>query len=105
MDNMGFIFIYITAGNRKEAEKIATHLLQKRLIACANMFPISSLYWWKGKIQNGKEYAVILKTVQKNYTNIKTEIEKIHSYKIPCIIQIPIKVNEKYGGWMRKEMR
>lgn len=102
---MGFLFVYVTAANQKEAQKIATHLLQKKLIACANIFPISSMYWWKGKIQNGKEVVVILKTIQNNYTTIKKEIEKIHSYEIPCIIQIPVKVNEKYGGWMRKEMK
>lgn len=101
---MSFILIYVTTANQKEAQKIATHLLQKKLIACANIFPIFSLYWWKGKIQNGKEFVLILKTVTKNYNKIKKEVERIHSYKIPCIIQIPVEVNEKYGGWMGKEV-
>ena len=101
---MSFIFVYVTAANKKEGDTIATHLLQKKLIACANIFAISSIYVWKGKVQKGKEYVVILKTVKSNYTTIKTEIEKIHSYDIPCIIQIPVTVNEKYGGWMGKEM-
>lgn len=102
---MAFTFLYVTAKDKKEASKIATHLLQKKLIACANTFPISSLYWWKENIQNEKEFVLILKTVQKNYTKIKKEIEKIHSYEIPCIIQIPVTVNEKYGRWMGKKMK
>ena len=101
---MAFIFIYITAANKKEAQKLALPLLEKRLIACANIFPISSVYWWKGKIKNGKEYALIVKTVKKNYNFIKKEIRKIHSYDTPAIIQIPVKVNEKYGEWMKGEM-
>ena len=102
---MSFIFVYVTAANKKEADMIGLHLLKKKLIACANIFPISSLYLWKGKVQKGNEYVIILKTVKSNYNKIKTEIEKIHSYDVPCIIQIPVTVNEKYGGWMRKEIK
>jgi len=47
--------VYITCRDEKEAVKISRHLLNKRLIACSNIHPIRSLYWWKGKIQDGKE--------------------------------------------------
>jgi periplasmic divalent cation tolerance protein len=45
-------FFYITNPSKEEAKRIAKHLLDKRIIACANIFPIESMYWWDGKDQN-----------------------------------------------------
>ena len=79
------ISIYVTCKDKKEAEKLAKILLEKKLIACANIHPISSLYRWKGKIEHSKEYAMILKTKKNMFDEIKDEIKKNHSYDVPCI--------------------
>lgn len=98
------IFVYITNPTKKEAEKIARHLFEKRLIACANIFPVASLYWWKGKIERGKEFVLIGKTKEKNYRKIIKEIEKIHSYSIPCVVKFPVSFNRKYEKWLIGEI-
>ena len=46
---MKYIFVYITNPTKKEAEKIARHLLEKRLIACANVFPVGKFLLVEGK--------------------------------------------------------
>ena len=97
--------VYITCKDKKEAETISMHLLKKRLIACANMFPIKSMYWWKGKIENQNEFAIIAKTLEKNYGKIKEEVSKLHSYTIPCILKITAEANEKYDKWVDGEVR
>ena len=102
---MNFIFIYITASTKKEAKKIATHLLEKRLIACANIFPINSLYWWENKIVDENEVVLIAKTKESNFKKVKSEVEKIHSYTIPCIIKIPVNANRKYLDWIKSEIK
>lgn len=102
---MNFIFVYITNPTKKEAKKIANHLLKKRLIACGNIFPINSLYWWKGKIVDDAEFVLIAKTTRANFEKVKKEVEKIHSYKIPCIIKIPVSSNKKYFDWLKKEIK
>ena len=49
---MGTAIGFITTAENEEAQKIANALLEKRLIACANIVKeISSSYWWKGKIE------------------------------------------------------
>jgi periplasmic divalent cation tolerance protein len=96
------IFIYITNPTKRVAKKIAKHLLQKRLIACANIFPINSLYWWEGKICDEKEFVLIAKTVEKNFEKVKNEVEKIHPYSIPCITKISVTPNKKYLNWLIK---
>ena len=85
-----YIFLYTTVGKKKNANRIANILLRKRLIACANIFPIDSQYWWQGKIQHDKEFWVILKTVAKNYRKIEQEIKRIHPYECPCLAAFEI---------------
>lgn len=96
---------YITCRDRKEAEKISMHLLKKRLIACANIFPIISLYWWKGKIVDGNENVIIAKTNNKNFKNLEKEVKKIHSYRIPCILKINAAANKEYMDWLNRQIK
>ncbi|RJO60060.1 divalent-cation tolerance protein CutA [candidate division WS5 bacterium] len=98
------ILVYITYPSKKEAEKAAGHLLKKKLVACANIFPIQSLYHWKGSLASEEEFVLLGKTKEQNYKNIKEEVSKIHSYEVPCIIKIPIEVNKEYGKWMEGEL-
>jgi periplasmic divalent cation tolerance protein len=102
-DYLSFVFVYVTNPNKKVAKKIAMHLLRKRLVACANIFPIESAYWWKGKIENVKEIVLILKTKKENFNKIKNEIKKIHPYSIPCIIKFDVEANKEYEKWIKKE--
>ena len=102
MDN--FVFVYITNPTEKEARRIARHLLKKRLIACANIFPINSLYLWKGKIADENEFVLIAKTTNSCFERVKSEVEKEHSYSVPCIVRIPVSSNEKYFNWLKGEI-
>ena len=98
---MSFIFIYVTTKDEQEANRIAEVLLEKKLIACANFFPMKSMYHWDGKIEKGKEFVLILKTKEEKFKEVKEEVKKIHSYDVPCIIKIKVEVDEKYGEWMK----
>ncbi len=100
---MVFIILYVTHKNLENAEKIASHLLQKKLIACANLFPITSSYWWKGKIENSGEIVSLLKTRKENWSKVKSEIKKIHPYETPCIIKMNVEANEDYESWVNDE--
>ncbi len=98
------IIVYITNPTKKEAKKIAKHLLSKKLIACANIIESASLYSWKSKLVDDKEYIMIAKTVNSKFGNIKKEVEKIHSYDTPCIVKISASANLKYLNWVTKEV-
>lgn len=100
---MSFIFVYITNPNKAEANRIALYLLKKRLIACANIFPIESQYWWKGKIEKAKECVLIAKTIKENFEKVKKEVKRMHKYTIPCITKIEVEANKEYENWLKKE--
>jgi len=102
---MGFILIYVTYPNIKEANKAVQHLLKKRLIACANTFPIKATSGWTGKIAECSEIISIFKTKKENWEKVKSEIKKIHPYKIPCIMKINVESNKEYADWIKSETK
>lgn len=102
-----FVVILVTCGSKKEASEIVDTLLKKRLIACGNIISgIESKFWWKGKIDKAKEVLVILKTTRENFNKVEKDIKRIHSYKVPEIIALPlIAGNKEYLNWLKEETR
>jgi periplasmic divalent cation tolerance protein len=97
-------FIYVTAPNKDVANDIAKTILKQRLAACANIYTIQSLYWWENNINEEPECVIIFKTKEELYQEVKNAIEKIHPYKIPCIIRLPIYANDLYHKWILGEI-
>jgi len=97
--------IYITFSSRKEAKRIAKILISKKIAACCNVFPIESVYWWKGKIENGKEFVLIAKTLSKKVKQLKEIVKKEHPYTIPFIGVLNAEVNEEYFEWMKESLK
>ena len=76
------IIIYVTCANTSEAETIASALVEKRLIACANILPpCAAVYRWEGKIEKGSEVAMILKTRAAIFEDVRKAICALHSYE------------------------
>ena len=103
---MKIVFVYITCKNKPEAKKIGKILLQGNLAACVNIFDnMESLYWWKGKIESAKETVLIAKTTRKLFPQLSKKVKSIHSYSVPCILQIPIADgNKEYLNWLMSNL-
>ena len=91
-----------TFPNKTIIKKIANQLVTDRIVACVNIFEISSVYSWNGKIENNnKEYLVIFKTTQKNKTILKKRLKDIHPYDVPEIAEIDVSsINSSYMKWI-----
>ncbi len=95
--------VYITCKEKDEATMIATVLVTKKLVACANIFPITSIYVWKEKLENSDEYVVIAKTLERRYIEVEKVVLSINSYECPCIIAWKIShVNSQYKKWVKE---
>lgn len=103
---MDISIIYMTARNEKEAEKIVTTLLDEKFIACGNIFPVRSIYSWKGNREDEKEAAVIMKTRSSKVLRTIKRIKELHSYEVPEIISFKVdKGNKDYLAWVSEETR
>lgn len=101
------VLIIITTLHKKEAAvKIGKGLLKERLIACYNLFPVESAYWWKGKILEENETLVIMKTNDNNFKKVEAYIKKHPGYEVPEVIALsPKSVNSSYLKWVNQETK
>ena len=101
-----YTLIYISTSGFSESKKIAMKLLQEKLVACTNIIrEIDSFYLWKGEINEDKESLLIAKTQSDKVGIVIKRVEEIHSYDVPCILQIQVKKGSKnYLNWMKREL-
>jgi periplasmic divalent cation tolerance protein len=91
---------YVPCPNDEQATLIARRLLEKKLIACANIFPIRSIYEWQGKIEEEAEVVLLAKTTPELFLALRAEVEAIHPYDTPCVLRLSGEANEKYFSWL-----
>ena len=77
--------------NRAAAEKLAHGLVERRLAACVNVLAgCTSIYRWKGAIENAQEVPVLIKTRSALYDELEAAITELHPYEVPEIIAVPV---------------
>ena len=70
--------IVITSASPNAAEPLVQKLLEKRLIACGNIWGgVQSMYWWNGEIQKDPEVLVLMET--------KSELAGVVVEEIFCV--------------------
>lgn len=96
------ILVYITAKDNAEAEKIASILLEEKLVACANIVKgVSSMYWWKGSVQRDEETVLICKSLSGLFTRLNERVLQLHGYDVPCVVALPIiDGNPRFIEWI-----
>ncbi|MCJ2531218.1 MAG: divalent-cation tolerance protein CutA [Candidatus Thermoplasmatota archaeon] len=81
-----YAMLYMTAGDAAEARSLVLGLIERGLVACGNIFPIQSIYRWKGRIEEAQEVAVIMKTRRELVDRAITAARDAHSYEVPCVV-------------------
>ncbi len=98
--------VYFTAKDMTDAARIARHLLAKRLVACANIFPVRSLYRWRGKLVDETEAVAICKTRKSLVRRAIAAAKAVHAYDVPCVVSYDMgPALAAYGAWVDAETR
>ena len=88
---MSVNFVYMTAGSKEEAKKIAAALVTSKLAACVNILDnMNSIYFWEGEVQDDEEIVMIAKTTQAHVPELIEKVKSMHSYDCPCIVALPV---------------
>jgi periplasmic divalent cation tolerance protein len=103
---MTAIAVVTTVGSKKEARRMAHALVEARLAACAQISKIESVYAWRGAIEHGKEYRVLLKTTVERYDAVERAIRDLHSYELPAIHAFDFeRISAPYADWIESGTR
>lgn len=98
--------VYVTCPDEATARRIARELLERRLVACANLFPIRSLYRWEGAIEEASEVAMFLKTTRGRVDEVAKAVAALHPYEVPCAVAFQLGGGHgPYYEWVDSETR
>ena len=103
---MRFLAVLTTIDDEIRARALAMALVEQRLVACAQISRIESVYRWEGEVQQEPEYRLLLKTTEARYRELEHAIGTLHPYETPAIIALPIeKAEAAFGDWISSETR
>ena len=102
-----YIIVLVTTANKAEAEKISRSLLKEKLIACANIInPVTSFFYWSGKIDTCEECLVVMKSRVDLFAELEHLVKQLHSYEVPEVLALPIvEGSAAYLGWMGEVLK
>ncbi len=104
MNEAVFSELALTCGSWQEAQKIADHLLDKHLVACAEFMEVKSRYRWHGTLAEGDEVKLLLQTTTDKFNQIEAEVKKLHSYETFNLHATPLAhVSQAAQVWLRQE--
>ena len=90
-----------------EARALVDSLLEERWIACANLLgPFTSRYLWKGKIEEGEEVLLLMKSRGDLMPGLRRRIQELHSYEVPEVLEVAVQGGlQAYIDWVVESCR
>lgn len=88
---MDAVTLYSTWPSPESAETAARLVVERRLIACANILPgARSIYRWDGAVQAESEAVMFAKTTAAGAGAARDALVAAHPYDCPCVVAIPL---------------
>jgi periplasmic divalent cation tolerance protein len=97
-----YIQVLVSIDSEDGAKELQRLLVDHRAAACVQVLgPISSTYWWQGKMEDAQEWLCLAKTQAQLYEKLESLVKENHPYETPEIIAVPILVgNKAYLEWI-----
>ena len=98
---------FTTCKDGRQAAAIARALVKEKLAACVTIVPaVASIYVWEGKLEEGREVLLIIKSRAALSKKLTARVKALHSYSVPEVVTIPIASgNPDYLRWIRESTR
>jgi periplasmic divalent cation tolerance protein len=98
------IVLVISTVPRDASERIATAMVEERLVACVNATPVTSRFFWKGECCTEEEDLLVMKTRRDLAGKVMARLQAIHPYDVPEILVLPVIAGHgPYLEWVRGE--
>jgi len=99
------VFIYTTCESMEEAEKLGTLIINQKIGACVDFWPIKSCYNWEGSFECVDQAMLLITTLEAKLDPVTQILSEHHSYSVPMIAGVDVRrINHPYKEWMTKEI-
>ncbi|MFE7542964.1 divalent-cation tolerance protein CutA [Streptomyces platensis] len=106
MTETGYAVVTTTTDAEEKAHDLAGAAVNAKLAACAQVYSISSVYQWKGKIERDKEWRIDFKTRGDLVEKLTQFLAEHHDYEEPEIIAVPVTGGSAgYLNWVSNETK
>lgn len=103
---MALVDLFVTCVSEAEAHAIRSALLEERLIACANSWPVSSAFRWNDELDEVVEVMLLTKTTDDRQAAAVAVINRLHSYDLPAISVVRVEAaSSEYERWVVESTR
>lgn len=87
------------------ANRIARHLVEERLAACASVTPgLHSTYRWNGRIEEADEVLLVAKTRRDLFDALAARVAELHPYALPEVVAVEVAAGlPAYLQWVAAE--
>ena len=98
---MTLVAVQTTVATQEDARRIARALVERGLVACAQIHPIESFYVWRGAVRDEPEWRILGKTVAHRYGAVEAAIRELHPYEVPEVLATRVEqVWGPYAAWV-----
>ncbi len=92
-----------TVPSEAAAARLARLAVDARLAACAQFWPLRSVYRWQGRIESGREYLLHFKTRGALAPSLCEWLRPRHGYELPEILVLPVTTGSRpYLDWIEQ---
>ncbi|GAB3472575.1 divalent-cation tolerance protein CutA [Actinophytocola sediminis] len=97
-----YLQVTTVADAQETAVRIARSAVEKRFAASAQVRgPVISVFWHLGRLEEGKEWVVILKTAASRYAELREHLLDIHPWDNPEVTATEmIGGTDAYNSWL-----
>jgi periplasmic divalent cation tolerance protein len=95
------VLVLTTVGGDADAASIAATLVEERLAACVNVYPVRSTFRWRGAVEVAAEQQLVLKTTTLRLDALLTRLTALHPYEVPEVLVVPVRgAGASYAAWV-----
>ncbi|CAM5192226.1 Periplasmic divalent cation tolerance protein OS=Castellaniella defragrans OX=75697 GN=HNR28_002059 PE=3 SV=1 [Castellaniella defragrans] len=101
------VVVLTTAPDALLAKRIAHHLVEESLVACAHVgAAVSAMYLWQGKLEGGDEYPLTLKTTADALPGLYARLCSLHPDEVPEFLVLGVAAgSQAYLDWVTQATR
>jgi periplasmic divalent cation tolerance protein len=79
-----YVQVLTTVDSEDAGVTLARGIVEERLAACVQIVgPIRSVYWWEGRVDDSREWQLLIKTTTERLPELEQHIKENHGYDIP----------------------